>query len=133
MTTSMEDAAVQSIGNVCTRLREAIAAAIPVSPDQYMTVTVPGTVIDTTELSAGGSYVYDGSKAIVTPMAIQQAEAKLVDGMMPLANIMVRLISCKLSVLIASPLPDDKYANSLPACWIQTSWPVWSKSCTRGV
>jgi hypothetical protein len=89
MTTSMEDAAVQSIGNVCTRLREAIAAAIPVSPDQYMTVTVPGTVIDTTELSAGGSYVYDGSKAIVTPMAIQQAEAKLVDGMMPLANIMV--------------------------------------------
>jgi hypothetical protein len=91
MSTDQQQQAIQSIGNVSTLLRQAIGAAIPVSPDQYLTISIPGTVIDTTEVSTGGSFVYDASKFITAPLVVQQAEAKLVDGMMPLANIMASI------------------------------------------
>ena len=62
---------------------------MPVSPDQYITIAVPGTVIDTTELSKGGTFVYNAENEAFIPTAVRQAEARLVDKMSPLANVMV--------------------------------------------
>ena len=90
MSQAQQDAAVQSINTVSKLLRNAIGASIPAAPEQYLTIAIPGTVIDTQDITEGGTYVYDASKYVVPPMAVQQAEAKLVDGMIPLANVMVR-------------------------------------------
>jgi len=70
-------------------VRNALLASLPVSPEQYLTVSVPGTLIDTTDIEDGGSYVYNATKHPFTPTAVRQAEAKLVDGMIPLASVMV--------------------------------------------
>ena len=82
--------AVDQIASVSTLLRKAIAAALPVAPEQYMTVAIPGTVIDLEDYDQGGSFVYDVRNHAVPPIAVRQAEARLVDGMMPIAEIMVR-------------------------------------------
>lgn len=81
--------AIASIGNVSTMLRRAIGAALPVAPEQYLTIAIPGTVIDLTPIEEGGTYAYDVLKYVQAPTQVRQAEAKLVDGMMPLSNIMV--------------------------------------------
>ncbi len=49
MSQAQQDAAITSIANVSRLLRQAIGAAIPVAPDQYLTISIPGTVIDTTD------------------------------------------------------------------------------------
>lgn len=64
-----------------------------------MTVAIPGTVIDLEDYDQGGSFVYDVRKHAVPPTVVRQAEARLVDGMMPIASVMVRIplssiISC---------------------------------------
>ena len=82
---------VTSIASVITLLRNAIAAALPVAPDQYLTIAIPGTAIDLADYEKGGSYVYDGVKHARTPTTIRQSEARLVDGMMPIADIMVEI------------------------------------------
>ena len=92
MASNLEDLqkdAIASIASVSTLLRNAIAAALPVAPEQYLTVAVPGTVIDLADYEKGGSFVYDVSKHSRTPTTVRQAEALLVDGMMPVATIMV--------------------------------------------
>lgn len=89
MSTVDQDKAVASIGNVSTMLRKAIGASLPVAPEQYLTIAIPGTVIDLTPIEEGGTYTYDVSKYVIAPTQVRQAEAKLVDGMMPLSNIMV--------------------------------------------
>jgi hypothetical protein len=91
MSQADQDKAIQSIGNVSTLLRKAIGAALPVAPEQYLTITIPGTVIDLTPIEKGGTYVYDTSRYVTAPTQVGQAEGKLVDGMMPLSNIMVSL------------------------------------------
>jgi hypothetical protein len=48
MTSEMATKAVNQMATAATTLREAIAAALPVSATQLMTVQVPGTVIDPT-------------------------------------------------------------------------------------
>lgn len=93
MSADQQEAAIKGIGNISTLLREAIGKAIPVAPDSYLTIAIPGTVIDTTDVEQGGSFVYDTSKTVLTPTSVRQAEAKLVDNMIPLANIMVSLKS----------------------------------------
>lgn len=93
MSSDQQNAAIQSIANVSRLLRQAIGAAIPVAPEQYLTISIPGTVIDTTDIDDGGTYVYDASKGVIAPIQVQQAEAKLVDGIMPLANVMVCSVS----------------------------------------
>jgi hypothetical protein len=92
MSQSDQNSALQAIGNVSTLLRKAIGGALPVAPEQYLTITIPGTVIDLTAIENGGTYVYDTARYVTAPTQVQQAEGKLVDGMMPLANIMVRYI-----------------------------------------
>jgi hypothetical protein len=81
--------AVSSIASVSTLLRNAIAAALPVAPEQYLTVAIPGTVIDLADYEKGGSFAYDVSKHSITPTTVRQNEARLVDGMMPVATLMV--------------------------------------------
>lgn len=61
----------------------------PVAPEQYMTVTVPGTSIDTRDITDGGTYVYGKEYSAFVPPQVRQAEARLVDGMMPLAYVAV--------------------------------------------
>jgi hypothetical protein len=93
MTTQEQQAkdALDMIAYVSRLLRQGIANSLPVSGDQYLTVAIPGTIIDTRDVSEGGSYVWTPTKTKdpLTPLAVQQAEAKLVDGMMPLATVMV--------------------------------------------
>ncbi|KAK0647152.1 hypothetical protein B0T16DRAFT_172948 [Cercophora newfieldiana] len=86
---NQEKEAIEQIGIVNTLLRSAIEKCIPCSPDQYLTIAVPGTVIDLDHYDYGGSYVYDATQYIDPPMRVQLAEAKLVDNMCPLSNIMV--------------------------------------------
>ncbi|KAM6513149.1 hypothetical protein FALCPG4_015616 [Fusarium falciforme] len=80
---------IASIASVSTLLRNAIAAALPVAPEQYLTVAIPGTVIDLADYDKGGSFVYDVAKYATTPTTVRQSEASLVDGMMPVATIMI--------------------------------------------
>ncbi|KAF5678616.1 hypothetical protein FHETE_1168 [Fusarium heterosporum] len=81
--------AITSIASVSTLLRNAIAASLPVAPEQYLTVAIPGTVIDLVDYDKGGSFVYDAGKYALPPTTVRQAEASLVDGMMPIATIMI--------------------------------------------
>ena len=80
---------LKTINNVSTPLRKAIAGALPVAPEQYLTIAIPGTVIDLDDGDSGGAFVYDTSKHAFPPTTVQVNEARLVDGMMPLSNIMV--------------------------------------------
>ena len=57
-----------------------------------MTIAVPGDVIDIRDTAHGGTLIYDATQAFV-PTSVRQEEARLVDKMLPLANVMV---SCQL-------------------------------------
>ncbi|KAF5603989.1 hypothetical protein FPCIR_1050 [Fusarium pseudocircinatum] len=104
----LHDEAMASIAGVSTLLRQAIEAAMPVAPEQYMTIAVPGTVIDLEDYENGGEFVYDLSKHAFPPTSVRQAEGRLVDSMMPIANIMIgntgksvaRSYSCALDALL---------------------------------
>ena len=89
MEAKQEAEALKDMAAAALLVRNALIAALPVAPEQYLTLTVPGTVIDTEDIANGGTFVYDATANPFTPTAVRQAEAKLVDGMMPLANIMV--------------------------------------------
>lgn len=54
-----------------------------------MTVAIPGDVIDIRDASAGGTLLYDATQAFI-PTSVRQEEARLVDKLLPLANVMVR-------------------------------------------
>ncbi|KAK3361626.1 hypothetical protein B0T24DRAFT_684657 [Lasiosphaeria ovina] len=81
--------ALEETAAVSTLVRQALVNALPVAPEQYMTLSLPGTVIDVADIAKGGSYVYDPVTNPFTPSQVRQAEAKLVDSMMPLASIMI--------------------------------------------
>ena len=85
----LQEATLKSIGNVSLLLRNAIGAALPTAPEQYLTIAIPGTVIDLSNVEQGGTFVWDTSKSAFPPTSVRQAEATLVDGMMPIANVMV--------------------------------------------
>ncbi|KAL9111844.1 MAG: hypothetical protein Q9227_003694 [Pyrenula ochraceoflavens] len=70
--------AINSIAGVSTLLRNAIAAALPVAPEQYLTMAIPGTVIDLEDYDQGGSFVYDVRKHAVAPTTVRQSEARLI-------------------------------------------------------
>lgn len=88
---TLQKDAIASIASVSTLLRNAITAALPVAPEQYLTVAIPGTVIDLADYEKGGSFVYDVAKHATPPTTVRQSEARLVDGMMPVATIMVSM------------------------------------------
>ncbi|KAF5582969.1 hypothetical protein FPANT_8304 [Fusarium pseudoanthophilum] len=78
-----------SIASVSARVRDAISASLPIGQEQYLTITVPGTEINLTESNHGGSFVYDETKHGLPPANVRQAEASLVDRMMPIAKCAV--------------------------------------------
>ncbi|KAK3632228.1 hypothetical protein LTR56_016469 [Elasticomyces elasticus] len=82
-------AALKETGAVSDLVRRALVAALPVAPEQYLTLSLPGTIVNIDDIAEGGSYVYNAATIPFTPTAVRQAEAKLVDGMMPLASIMI--------------------------------------------
>jgi len=82
-----------AIANACVLVRDALRETLPIAPEQYMTVSIPGTVVDTNDIAVGGTYVYDAVGNPFPPTQVRQAESRLVDGMMPLANVMVRRAS----------------------------------------
>ncbi|KAE8150822.1 hypothetical protein BDV25DRAFT_139418 [Aspergillus avenaceus] len=81
--------AIAQIANVSRLLRDAISAAIPVAPEQYLTVSIPGTAIDTRDISEGGTFAWDAQDGAFAPTQVMQAEGKLVDNMIPLSYVMV--------------------------------------------
>jgi hypothetical protein len=81
--------ALQETAAVSELVRRALIDTLPVAPEQYLTLSLPGTIVDIDDIALGGTYVYDAATNPFTPTAVRQAEAKLVDGMMPLASIMV--------------------------------------------
>lgn len=83
--------ALQETAAVSELVRHALINTLPVAPEQYLTLSLPGTIVDIDDIALGGTYVYDAATNPFTPTAVRQAEAKLVDGMMPLASIMVSL------------------------------------------
>lgn len=64
-----------------------------VSPEQYLTIAIPGEAIDTRLIEKGGTFVYGVENSAFVPPQVRQAEARLVDKMMPLANVMVLIRS----------------------------------------
>src|ERR1051326_7506931 len=82
-------AALQETAAIAELVRRALIDTLPVAPEQYLTLAVPGTIVDVDDIAQGGTYVYNAATNPFTPTAVRQAEAKLVDGMMPLASIMV--------------------------------------------
>ncbi|EPE30037.1 hypothetical protein GLAREA_13085 [Glarea lozoyensis ATCC 20868] len=61
-------------------VRSAIASAIPVAPTQVLTVSIPGTIINYDE------FVWNVAENIRPPLTNRVAEARLVDGMIPLSK-----------------------------------------------
>ncbi|KAF5547558.1 hypothetical protein FPHYL_10147 [Fusarium phyllophilum] len=78
-----------SIASVSARVRDAISTALPIGSEQFLTITVPGTVTTLTESDHRGSFLYDESKHGLPPANVRQAEASLVDGMMPMTKLAV--------------------------------------------
>ena len=62
---------------------------ITVAPEQYMTISIPGTTIDIRDIQEGGTFVYDAASKAFPPDQVRQEEARLVDNMLPLASVMV--------------------------------------------
>ncbi|KAI9866194.1 MAG: hypothetical protein M1813_001755 [Trichoglossum hirsutum] len=82
-------AALNETAAVSVLVRRALVDALPVAPEQYLTLSLPGIIVDINDIAQGGSYVYNVATNPFTPTAVRQAEAKLVDGMMPLGSIMI--------------------------------------------
>lgn len=81
--------AITQIANVSKLLRDAIAATLPVAPEQYLTIAVPGTTIDTRQIADGGTFIWEATDTAFPPTQVMQAEANLVDYMVPLSYVMV--------------------------------------------
>lgn len=135
MSQSDQDSALQAIGNVSTLLRKAIGGALLVAPEQYLTITIPGTVIDLTAIENRGTYVYDTARYVTTPTQVQQAEGKLVDGMMQLANIMVRYIvemfQLVLTIMYRLEIQARVFLEAMLALWTLLSQEERTAALTR--
>jgi hypothetical protein len=59
-----------------------------------MTIAIPGTTIDVRDINDGGTFIYGAEHSAFPPTAVRQAEARLVDNLVPLSNIMVRKHTC---------------------------------------
>ncbi|KAF5987232.1 hypothetical protein FCOIX_1087 [Fusarium coicis] len=81
--------ALTSIASVSARVRDAISASLPIGPEQYLTITAPAIVIDLANSDRDESFVYNESKHHFPPANVRQAEASLVDRMMPIAKCAV--------------------------------------------
>ncbi|KAF4495890.1 hypothetical protein FAGAP_7967 [Fusarium agapanthi] len=107
-----------SIARVSAKIRDAISASLPIGQEQYLTITVPATVIDLTNSDHGGSFIYDESKHSLPPANVRQAEASLVDRMMPIAKVAVgnetRSVARSYARAIDSLIPASPTSTPIP-------------------
>jgi hypothetical protein len=83
------DENIDTLSRVNTQLREAVLACFPCAYEQYVTIQMPGTIIDT---KLGGTYLPKGERATAdTRNMIQCNEAMLVDSMIPPDKVMIRI------------------------------------------
>ncbi|RTE77465.1 hypothetical protein BHE90_008072 [Fusarium euwallaceae] len=80
--------AIDMMENISTKLREAIIKSMPCAFEQYLTISIPGQVIDTTD---GGSFVSETSKKMTVDRLeeVRVNESRLVDAMVPLDKVML--------------------------------------------
>ncbi|KAF4335461.1 hypothetical protein FBEOM_10698 [Fusarium beomiforme] len=104
-----------SVTSVCARIRDAIATALSIAPEEFLTILVLGIVIDVTDSDEGGPFVYDDFKHAFPPTSVRQSEASLVDGMMPIASIVVgnerKSVSRSYSLAIDALIPVSPTFN----------------------
>ncbi|KAF8596197.1 hypothetical protein BDV93DRAFT_539470 [Ceratobasidium sp. AG-I] len=75
-----EDTAVKRIGDISTKICEALRQSLPTAPEQYMTVMVPGKVVNFDD------YKTDGT-SVILPLATELNQAILCDDMPTLSPI----------------------------------------------
>ncbi|RSL69668.1 hypothetical protein CEP54_002196 [Fusarium duplospermum] len=80
--------AIDMMENISTKLREAIIKSMPCAFEQYLTISIPGQVIDTSD---GGTFVSDPSNKMTVDRhdEVRVNESRLVDAMVPLDKIML--------------------------------------------
>jgi len=76
-----ESAQIARIGDISTKIREAIRQSLPTPPEQHLTVMVPGKVLDLNE------YKVESATDLLLPRKTELATAILCDDLPPLANI----------------------------------------------
>ncbi|KAJ6031762.1 hypothetical protein N7540_002494 [Penicillium herquei] len=78
---------LQMLERINVQLRGCLLASFPCAYEQYVCISMPGTIIDTRR---GGSYLPEGEKASADVRnKIQINEAMLVDSMVPLDKVML--------------------------------------------
>ncbi|KAJ5725158.1 uncharacterized protein N7483_006515 [Penicillium malachiteum] len=78
---------LQMLERINVQLRGCLLASFPCAYEQYVCISMPGTIIDTRR---GGSYLPEGEKASADVRnKIQINEAMLVDSMIPLDKVML--------------------------------------------
>ncbi|RMJ15731.1 hypothetical protein CDV36_004566 [Fusarium kuroshium] len=79
---------IDMMNNISTKLREVIIKSMPCAFEQYLTISIPGQVIDTTD---GGSFVSEASKKMTVDRLeeVRVNESRLVDAMVPLDKVML--------------------------------------------
>ena len=83
------DLSIDMLARINTQLRKAVLACFPCAYEQYVTIQMPGTIIDT---RLGGSYLPKGERATAdVNNMIQCNEAMLIDSMVPLDKVMVSI------------------------------------------
>ncbi|KAJ3542808.1 hypothetical protein NM208_g3894 [Fusarium decemcellulare] len=80
------DKNIETLGRINTQLRQAIQACFPCAYEQYVTIQIPGTIIDT---RLGGSYLPKDRVTADIRNMIQCNESMLVDSMVPLDKVML--------------------------------------------
>ncbi|GIJ92596.1 hypothetical protein Asppvi_001874 [Aspergillus pseudoviridinutans] len=81
------DKSVKMLERINKQLRGAVLASFPCAFEQYVCISMPGTIIDT---RLGGSYLPEGEKATADVRnMIQINESTLVDSMVPLDKVML--------------------------------------------
>ncbi|KAH8144641.1 uncharacterized protein LAJ45_11350 [Morchella importuna] len=74
------------LGKLALQIRKAIVASLPTARDQFLTISMPGRIIDTTP---GGEFVPQTTYSASGDNKRKVNEAKLVDSMVPLSTVML--------------------------------------------
>ncbi|PWN43894.1 hypothetical protein IE81DRAFT_51560 [Ceraceosorus guamensis] len=78
---AMESQQINRIGDISTKIREALRASLPTPPEQHLTIMVPGKVVNLDD------YKVDTAIDLVLPQRTELNNAILCDDMPTLANI----------------------------------------------
>jgi hypothetical protein len=62
--------AVETLGYISKKLREAISATLPCAQEQYLTISIPGLVIDTRDDGKGEWVTFSSSYYLIVGVEI---------------------------------------------------------------